>query len=65
MPYYGRIDRVLGALAQLVECLHGMQDVSGSNPLCSIDKLDSFSVIIVRRSRKFLQRKSRISIFET
>ncbi len=25
-----------GALAQLVEHLHGMQGVSGSNPLCSI-----------------------------
>ena len=25
----------LGALAQLVERLHGMQEVSGSNPLCS------------------------------
>lgn len=24
-----------GALAQLVERLHGMQEVSGSNPLCS------------------------------
>ncbi len=25
-----------GALTQMVECLHGMQDVSGSSPLCSI-----------------------------
>jgi hypothetical protein len=26
---------ISGALAQLVERLHGMQEVSGSNPLCS------------------------------
>lgn len=25
-----------GALAQLGECLHGMQEVTGSSPVCSI-----------------------------
>gem|GEM_PF-6866935 len=29
--------RTLGAIAQLVEHLHGMQGVSGSSPLGSID----------------------------
>ena len=29
---------VYGAIAQLVEHLHGMQGVSGSNPLGSIDQ---------------------------
>ena len=32
----GQLHRINGAIAQLVEHLHGMQGVSGSNPLGSI-----------------------------
>jgi hypothetical protein len=33
LPYIARLSR--GAIAQLVERLHGMQEVSGSTPLSS------------------------------
>lgn len=39
-----RPEHGLGALAQLVEHLHGMQGVSGSNPLRST----SFSFVFLR-----------------
>ena len=37
---------LLGELAQLVERLHGMQEVSGSNPLFSTLQMKSFSIIV-------------------
>ena len=42
--------RLIGAIAQLVEHLHGMQGVSGSNPLGSIEKTQAwpgFFIVLV------------------
>ena len=48
-----------GALAQLGECLHGMQEVVGSSPTCSIRNalgvvITTFSAIFMRSFTPFL-----------
>jgi hypothetical protein len=44
-----------GALAQLVERLHGMQEVSGSNPLCSTKPRAVFLLIVFLAAFKNLK----------
>tara|TARA_A100001388_G_scaffold177989_1_gene133194 strand:+ start:126 stop:269 length:144 start_codon:yes stop_codon:yes gene_type:complete len=39
-----------GAIAQLVEHLHGMQGVRGSNPLGSINYFDLFKILIYKNT---------------
>ena len=45
---------VIGAIAQLVEHLHGMQGVSGSNPLGSMSKTTVIDKVFGGRRTAFL-----------
>ena len=45
---------IFGAIAQLVEHLHGMQGVSGSNPLGSIGKTTVIDKVFGGRKTAFL-----------
>jgi hypothetical protein len=46
--YFGVNTLLLGALAQLGERLHGMQEVSGSIPLCSTNTpLQLIDIIVI------------------